>query len=40
MVANKPKERLSIEEILGSKWMKELDNLGKDEYEKKENELR
>ena len=40
MVSNKPKKRPSIEEILESEWMKELDNLGKDEYEKKENELR
>ena len=40
MVSNKPKKRPSIEEILESKWMKELDNLDKDEYEEKENELR
>ena len=35
MVENKSKKRLSIGKILESEWMKELDNLDEDEYEKK-----
>ena len=40
MIAYQPKERPSIEEILNSSWMKEINNLNQDELEQLEKELK
>jgi len=40
MIAYQPKERPSIEEILKSDWMQEINNMNKDELEKLEKELK
>ena len=40
MVAYKPYERPNIEEILSHEWMKEINDLNKEQYEELENEIR
>lgn len=39
MVAYDPKERPSIDDILNGPWMKEINNLNEEEYEKLEQEV-
>ena len=40
MIAYKPYERPNIEEILNHEWMKEINDLNKEQYEELENEIR